>query len=122
MHLSALGIPGIRELAAPAARRRHDVRGRDVACCRCDPHLRYPPGAGVRAVGRLVGLSPFAGDDRFNEIPVVDAGKIAGLDPLFINGVCRFDLADDPEGITVEARDRFGRSRFTTRPVPSFSA
>lgn len=52
-------------------------------------------------------LSPFAGDDRFNEISVVDAGKIAGLDPLFINGVCRLDLAEDPEGITVEARDRF---------------
>ena len=52
-------------------------------------------------------LSPYAGDDRFNEIPVVDASKIAGLDPLFINGVCRLDLAEVPEGITVEARDRF---------------
>lgn len=52
-------------------------------------------------------LSPFAGDDRFNEIPVADASKIAGLDPLFVNGVCRVDLAEDPKGITVEARDRF---------------
>ena len=53
-------------------------------------------------------LAPFAGEDRFTEIPVADAeAGVAGLDPLFVNGACRLDLADAPAGITVEARDRF---------------
>jgi len=49
-------------------------------------------------------LVPFAGEDRFTEIPT---GAVAGLDPLFVTGACKLDLEDAPAGITVEARDRF---------------
>jgi uncharacterized membrane protein len=49
-------------------------------------------------------ISPFAGEDRFTEIPT---GAVAGLDPLFVTSACLLDLEDAPAGITVEARDRF---------------
>ena len=52
-------------------------------------------------------LMPFAGDDRFTEIPSSASGGVAGLDPLFVNGACRIDLSEAPAGITVDARDRF---------------
>lgn len=52
-------------------------------------------------------LVPFAGEDRFSEIPAGDSGGVAGLDPLFVNGACRLNLAEAPAGITVDARDRF---------------
>lgn len=52
-------------------------------------------------------LIPFAGQDRFTEIPLGDEGRVAGLDPLFVTGACRLNLADAPAGITVDARDRF---------------
>ena len=51
-------------------------------------------------------LIPFAGEDRFSEIPTA-SGEVAGLDPLFVNGACRLNLAEAPAGITVDARDRF---------------
>jgi uncharacterized membrane protein len=107
MHLSAIGIPRTREwprlrLGGAAA----FVGGTLLAAgaIHICAILLVPVFAQADGWSRL---SPFAGDDRFSEIPIVDAGKIAGLDPLFINAVCRFDLTDDPEGITVEARDRF---------------
>jgi uncharacterized membrane protein len=52
-------------------------------------------------------LIPFAGEDRFAEIPSSASGGVAGLDPLFVNGACRLDLSGAPAGITVDARDRF---------------
>jgi uncharacterized membrane protein len=52
-------------------------------------------------------LMPFAGDNRFTEIPSSASGGVAGLDPLFVNGACRIDLSEAPAGITVDARDRF---------------
>jgi uncharacterized membrane protein len=52
-------------------------------------------------------LLPFAGDDRFTEIPSSASGGVAGLDPLFVNGACQIDLSEAPAGITVDARDRF---------------
>jgi uncharacterized membrane protein len=52
-------------------------------------------------------LIPFAGEDRFTEIPSSASGGVAGLDPLFVNGACRLDLSGAPAGITVDARDRF---------------
>ncbi len=52
-------------------------------------------------------LVPFAGEDRFTEIPSAAAGGVAGLDPLFVTGACRLDLSDAPAGLTVDARDRF---------------
>ena len=51
-------------------------------------------------------LVPFAGEDRFTEVPSA-TGEVAGLDPLFVNGACRLNLAEVPAGITVDARDRF---------------
>jgi uncharacterized membrane protein len=55
-------------------------------------------------------LAPYAGESRFAEI--TDAGTsgakgVAGLDPLFVNGACRINLADAPVGLTVDASDRF---------------
>jgi uncharacterized membrane protein len=52
-------------------------------------------------------IVPYAGSDRFTEIPVSPTGGVAGLDPLFVNGACRINLAEAPAGITVNARDRF---------------
>jgi len=52
-------------------------------------------------------IAPHAGTDRFTEIPVSPDGGVAGLDPLFVNGACRINLAEAPAGITVNARDRF---------------
>jgi uncharacterized membrane protein len=52
-------------------------------------------------------IAPYAGTDRFTEVPVSPSGGVAGLDPLFVNGACRIDLTDAPAGITVNARDRF---------------
>jgi uncharacterized membrane protein len=52
-------------------------------------------------------LLPFAGEDRFTEIPSAAEGGVAGLDPLFVNGACRLNLSEAPAGITVDARDRF---------------
>ena len=54
-------------------------------------------------------LVAFAGDERFAEIPISPAESTgaAGLDPLFVNGACRINLAEAPFGITVDARDRF---------------
>jgi uncharacterized membrane protein len=54
-------------------------------------------------------LAPFAGRARFAEIPAVGdaAGKVAGLDPLFVTGACRLRLAAAPGAITVSARERF---------------
>ena len=49
-------------------------------------------------------LEAHAGEDRFQELP---ATGVPGLDPLFVNGACRLDLADAPAGIAVDARDRF---------------
>jgi uncharacterized membrane protein len=52
-------------------------------------------------------LVPFAGEDKFAEIPLATSGQVAGLDPLFVTGACRLDLSDAPAGITVDARERF---------------
>lgn len=54
-------------------------------------------------------IEPFAGDHEFTEVPTSHPGSesVAGLDPLFVNGACRMDLAETPAGITVEAGDRF---------------
>lgn len=52
-------------------------------------------------------LLPFAGEDRFSEIPIRSDEGVAGLDPLFVNGACKLDLGDAPAGIAVDARDRF---------------
>jgi uncharacterized membrane protein len=55
-------------------------------------------------------LVPYAGDNRFAEIPLADTARskgVAGLDPMFLNGACRIDLADAPAGIRVDANDRF---------------
>lgn len=52
-------------------------------------------------------LAPFAGVDRFAEIPVSSSNGVAGLDPLFVTSVCRLDLSEAPVGIAVDARDRF---------------
>jgi uncharacterized membrane protein len=54
-------------------------------------------------------LSAHAGEDAFAELPVGVAtdDSVAGLDPLFVSGACRLNLADAPAGITLDARDRF---------------
>jgi uncharacterized membrane protein len=52
-------------------------------------------------------LAPYAGSDKFAEVPVTAEAGVAGLDPLFVNGACRLNLTDAPAGITVDARDRF---------------
>lgn len=54
-------------------------------------------------------LVPHAGEDMFAELPAGESaqGAVPGLDPLFVNGACRLDLASTPAGITVDARDRF---------------
>ena len=54
-------------------------------------------------------LAAHAGENAFAELPVggSDEGRVAGLDPLFVNGACRVDLSDAPAGIAVDARDRF---------------
>jgi uncharacterized membrane protein len=54
-------------------------------------------------------LAPYAGKNRFAEIPATGTaeGGAPGLDPLFVNGACRLNLADAPAGITVDALDRF---------------
>lgn len=51
-------------------------------------------------------LVPFAGEDRFTEVPSA-SGEVVGLDPLFVNGACRLNIAEVPAGITLDARDRF---------------
>jgi uncharacterized membrane protein len=54
-------------------------------------------------------LAAYAGDNAFAELPADGSTeeRVAGLDPLFINGACRLSLADTPAAITVDARDRF---------------
>jgi uncharacterized membrane protein len=54
-------------------------------------------------------LAEHAGANKFAELPATGAaeGGVAGLDPLFVNGACRLNLANAPAGITVDARDRF---------------
>jgi uncharacterized membrane protein len=54
-------------------------------------------------------LTAFAGEDQFTEVPVLGAEGVGvpGLDPLFVNGACRLNLAAAPAGIALEARDRF---------------
>ena len=54
-------------------------------------------------------LAPHAGEDKFAELPTGGAAEssVPGLDPLFVNGACRLNLADAPAGIAVDARDRF---------------
>ena len=62
-------------------------------------------------------LATVAGEDEFTEVsfgrarPAANAPEaaniVAGLDPLFLTGACRVDLAGAPFGITVDARDRF---------------
>ena len=54
-------------------------------------------------------LSAVAADNGFAVIPVTAASTdgVQGLDPLFVNGACRIDLAQGPAEITLEARDRF---------------
>jgi uncharacterized membrane protein len=53
-------------------------------------------------------LAAVAADGRFAEIPQEssESGGL-GLDPLFVNGACRLQLAEAPAGIVVDARDRF---------------
>jgi uncharacterized membrane protein len=54
-------------------------------------------------------LAVHAGKNEFAELPVggSSGSRVAGLDPLFVNGACRLDLVGAPAGITVDARDRF---------------
>lgn len=54
-------------------------------------------------------LAAHAGENVFAELPAGGSseGRVAGLDPLFVNGACRLSLADAPAGIAVDARDRF---------------
>ena len=96
--------------AAPAVRRRRSFADR-----RAVPGRRHPYRArscSCRSLPRPMAgraSSDIAGRRPFVEIPVggTDAARVAGLDPLFVNGVCRLQLAEDPAAITVEARDRF---------------
>ena len=121
--MSALGIPRIRGMAAPAARRRRDLRG--SARCLLPAPSTSAPSCSCRCSRKADGwsrLSPFAGEDRFTEIPMADAGRIAGLDPLFVNGACRLDLADDPGASRSRRATASGRSPSTIRPARSSSA
>lgn len=54
-------------------------------------------------------LAPIAGNEQFAEIRsgATRATNLPGLDPLFVNGACRLQLAASPVAITVQARDRF---------------
>ena len=54
-------------------------------------------------------LSAFAGRDQFTELLLdgPNAATVSGMDPLFITGSCRVELAEDPVGIVVNARERF---------------
>jgi len=54
-------------------------------------------------------LVRFAGEEQFTEVPVVSRNRdgVLGLDPLFVNGACRLNLAEEPAGVTIEASERF---------------
>lgn len=54
-------------------------------------------------------LAAYAGENEFTELPIggPPENRVAGLDPLFVNGACRLNLIGAPAGITVDARDRF---------------
>jgi uncharacterized membrane protein len=52
-------------------------------------------------------LVPYAGEERFTEIPSSGTDGVAGLDPLFVTGACRLNLREAPAAVTVDARDRF---------------
>lgn len=54
-------------------------------------------------------LATVAGEGRFIEIPQApsDAQSVPGLDPSFVHGACRLNLAEAPAGMSLSARDRF---------------
>lgn len=54
-------------------------------------------------------IARVAGLERFAEIPLAPAAGtvMPGLDPLFVHGACRLDLAEGPASIGVEESERF---------------
>lgn len=54
-------------------------------------------------------LSAVAGRDAFAELLLdgPNAATVTGLDPLFVTGACRVQLAEDPAGIIVNPSERF---------------
>jgi uncharacterized membrane protein len=54
-------------------------------------------------------LAAVAGSEGFTEIRVTGAraANVVGLDPLFVNGACRLELAEAPAALAVEAGESF---------------